>query len=171
MIFPEDVLSTLTENEARKLYELAEGKVVLELGSWLGRSTIVLAQSAETVHACDHFLGDHQAGFGAVLSDFFQNIRRYGVFHKVIVHVGDFERVLPWLATSGFSLVFCDGLHTAEATELQLYWARKLCNPEGVICLHDYDPTLGEGYDVVGVVNDEFGEPDEVIDTLAVIYG
>ena len=39
----------MTEEEGQELARLAEGKVVLEIGAYAGRSTICLAQKAVTV--------------------------------------------------------------------------------------------------------------------------
>jgi hypothetical protein len=55
--FPHNVAGWLTEDEGRELAELAEGKVVLEIGAYCGRSTICLAQKAVTVAVVDTFDG------------------------------------------------------------------------------------------------------------------
>src|SRR5690606_30630361 len=44
--FPSDVQGWLSYREGKTLYDLARGKRVLEIGSYCGRSTICLAQSA-----------------------------------------------------------------------------------------------------------------------------
>lgn len=172
-VYPGDVDSAMTEAECRRLWELAEGKVCLEMGSWRGRSAISMAQSAQVVHCVDHFQGDEHSGFGSTLADFFSNIQRYGLMDKIVPHIGTFEQVLPLFDQDSFGLIFCDGLHTAAATQMQAGYATWLW-PElnGIIAFHDYsdaDDLYEAGFRVKEVVDEIFGQPDEVVDTLAVV--
>ncbi len=82
MKFARDVVSAPTEAECAELQRLVAGKLVLELGSDFGRSTIVLAQVAELVFAVDWRKGDPHAGQRDTASQFIRNITRYGVRHK-----------------------------------------------------------------------------------------
>jgi hypothetical protein len=63
--FPTDVRGWLTPKEGETLAQLAEGKLVLEIGSYHGLSTICMAQTAKMVHAIDWCRGERgQAGDG-----------------------------------------------------------------------------------------------------------
>ena len=88
----------LTENEAKYLYSLAyrgPGKgALVEIGSWKGKSTIVLATGSraagrERVYAIDHHKGGlDQEGLGYVEVDteaeFRQNIKNAGIEDYVV---------------------------------------------------------------------------------------
>ena len=59
-LFPH-VHGWLFDNEFRMLSKLAEGKRVLEIGCFQGRSTVALAQTAKSVVSVDYFHGDEWA--------------------------------------------------------------------------------------------------------------
>ncbi|HET8608074.1 MAG TPA: class I SAM-dependent methyltransferase [Gaiellaceae bacterium] len=161
--FAPDVASGLTEPEAVLLAELAAGKVALELGSWYGRSTIALASAAVRVHAVDAHGGDAHTGPLRTLDAFLRNLSRYGVRDRVVVHVGRIEDVAPVLAPASVDVVFVDGLHTRAAVERDAGLLLPLVRPGGTIAFHDYGR-----YDVTAVV-DGLGEPERVVDSIAVL--
>jgi SAM-dependent methyltransferase len=134
--FPDDVKGWLTVNEGRKLAELARGKRVLEVGSYHGRSTICMAQTAAKVVSVDWHKGDEGAGFGDSEPAFRANIKRYGVEDKVEVHVcrsDDFK------SEEKFDLVFVDGAHDQPAVVTDLCLAIRCLVPGGTIAMHDWD--------------------------------
>jgi len=47
----------VTFEECQMLQDHARGKMCLEIGSWFGRSTIAMAETAEKVYAVDTFKG------------------------------------------------------------------------------------------------------------------
>jgi predicted O-methyltransferase YrrM len=162
-VFPADIDSAVTEDECRKLAELAEGKTVLELGAWKGRSTVAMAQTARRVFSVDWHQGDDHAGEGWTLREYIQNLTRYGVWDRVVPIIGRFEDVLPRLV-KGFDLTFIDGLHTTEAAVSDLNWAGIVT--DGRIAMHDYNV---QGFGINDAANAYFGtEPDEVVRTLAI---
>jgi len=81
--FPHKVAGWLTEPEGRELARLAEGKVVLEIGAYCGRSTICLAQKASSVGVIDTFDGRGTALPGSTLKKFRENIRRHNIADKI----------------------------------------------------------------------------------------
>jgi predicted O-methyltransferase YrrM len=161
--FAPDVPSSVTEEEARLLHELAYDKLVLELGSWYGRSTIALASSARRVHSIDAHRGDSHTGALSTLGPFLRNLRRYGVRDRVTVHVGDVEEVAPALARESFDFAFIDGLHTRVAVERDASLLMPLVRDGGLVAFHDYGR-----YDVADVV-DELGDPVLVVGSIAVL--
>lgn len=136
MQFPHDVDGWLTEAEGEHLFRLAQGKRVLEIGSYCGRSTVCLAQGGAVVSIDPH------DGRGtpeprdtyAALSD---NLRRYGVWDNVIPYVGTTAEIAPTLQGK-FGLVFIDGAHDLQSVRTDIEWAVKLLEPGGVIAFHDY---------------------------------
>src|SRR4029077_11328726 len=69
----------LTSAEAAALAEIAAGKTVLEIGAWLGRSTVALARSARLVVSVDHHHGPPYDGNGSTLQRFLSNLERLGI--------------------------------------------------------------------------------------------
>lgn len=174
LVFPHEIPSSLTPEEGRALAELAENRVVLELGAFLGRSTIILAQTALKLHSVDHHRGDAHAGEVRTLDQYLGNLRRYGLDAEVVTHIGRFEDVLPALCPQYFDLVFLDGFHTQQAVERDLVWARAAVKPDGVIACHDYGVTASnmseEPFGVREALLNTFPDQDfDLVDTLAII--
>src|SRR4051812_22018569 len=104
-IFAEDIPSSVTVEEYAMLSHLARGKRVLEVGSYLGRSTVALASTAALVHSVDvHAPAD--AGLPSTVGMFVENLERYELRHKVAVHIGFSQLILPELRSGSFDLVF-----------------------------------------------------------------
>lgn len=165
--FPGDVDGWLTENEGRNLARLAKGKRVLEIGSYCGKSTICMAQTAKEVTVVDPFDGRGTPRPRNTLEEFDFNLKRYGV--SVQIHgCGTIDEVGP-IIDGEFDLVFIDGDHDAESVRNDLEWALKFLADDGTIAFHDYRQSGDEG---VKQVVDEFiaseGELLGVHDSLAV---
>lgn len=168
-VFPADVDSATTEAECRKLWELATLERCVELGAWKGRTAITMGQSAAAVHSIDHFRGDMHTGFAFTLIEYLKNLQRYGMEEKVVTHIGRFKDVIPTFVPHSFGLVFCDGVHTREAMELQLDWAKELVTWGGIVAVHDYGVAESEGFAVAEVVDALPNPLREVVDSLAVV--
>ena len=154
----------MTEAECACLAKLAHGKVVLEIGSWYGRSTIALASTAACVHAVDRFwVGppgrEKSLNCASILLD---NLRHYDVEECVVVHVGYSTEVLPLFGSEAFDLVFIDAMHDRFSVERDIGLALPLTRTGGQMAFHDYGV---EGVDFEGV-RFEFGVRDAV-DALA----
>lgn len=160
--YPADVPGWLTEAEARRLAELAAGLLVLEVGSYHGRSTVALAQTAARVHAVDTHRGDRDCGWGWTLPALQGNLGRYGLAHKVVVHLGESADVLPVLAPGAFGLALIDGAHDFESVRRDVRLAWRLLALEGHLCCHDWHEP-----EVRRAVREALGEvPGERIDDL-----
>jgi len=166
-LFAADVESAVTAAECRRLASLARGKIVLELGSWLGRSTIAIASTAATVHAVDWHRGDEHAGHGDTLQSFLLNLLRYGVRDKVVVHLGRFEDVGRVLRQQSFDVVVVDGLHTRRAVEADIALFLPILRPGGSFAFHDY--CRFEVKEAVDEFALQVGGEVDVTDTLAVV--
>lgn len=123
----------LTEEEASALCEIAAGKTVLELGSYRGRSTVALAQTAELVVAVDHHHGDAATGGGDTLTAFLQNVRN---LPNVIPVVADFATAAQVLLFGrGFDLAYVDGAHDHASVKHDVTLALEVAE---LVVVHDY---------------------------------
>lgn len=177
---PEGIPTATSQEERDELVRLAKDKVVLEIGSRYGASTIGMAQVARVVYALDWHRGDvwhgGEAG-GESLGLFWGYISKYGLKDKVVPLVGRTDQVLPLLASESFDLIFIDGDHSYEAVRSDLLRSLGLLRPGGVLVLHDYDresrlgPEYSQGELELGVTRavDELGLEKRVVDTLAIM--
>ncbi len=136
--FASDIRSAVTMQECERLASLARDSVALEVGSWFGRSTVALASVARIVHAIDWHGGDPHSGFQNTLDAFLENLTRYGVRDKVVVHLGKNEAVAPQLRDSSFDVVFVDAFHSKEAVDRDILLLRSKVKPGGFMAFHDY---------------------------------
>lgn len=143
-VFPHDVRGWLLECEGRKLAELASGKRVLEIGSFCGRSTVCIAQTAESVVCIDPFTGAGTSDRRDTLAEFEHNITSFGVGEKVEAFQGTTGEIAPGLPSDSFDLVFIDGAHDFNSISLDVAAAERLLKPGGLIAFHDYRETPGD---------------------------
>lgn len=171
-IFPADIPSAVTQPECQALAELAQNKLVLELGAWQGRTTVCLAQTAAVLHSVDWHQGDPHAGEASTLAPYLNNLHRYGL-DTVVVHIGRFETVLPALNPHHFDLVFLDGYHTYDAVKADIERALRVLRPGGTLACHDYGVQAsshgGDQFGVTQAVDEKFPVTD-VVGTLAIIH-
>lgn len=138
----------LFDGEARLLFELARtadpSGVIVEIGSWKGKSTICLAKGSEAgprlkVYAIDPHIGSeehHATGQIWTFEEFQKNIRNAGVQDTVVPLVKmsteaarDFN--LP------VSVVFIDGAHDYDSVKADFEaWFPKVIEG-GVVAFHD----------------------------------
>lgn len=160
--FPSDVEGWLTESEAKKLAVMAQDKEVVEIGSYYGRSTAAIAQTAKRVVSIDWHRGDYQTGPTNTLAGFKETLSRYGIADKVDIRVGKTEDVAPTLPDRCCDLLLIDGAHDERHVRIDATTALRLIRPGGMIAVHD------RNFPEVQRVTDEiFGEPVSVIDGLA----
>jgi len=143
-------------DEARALARLAKGRTVLEIGAFLGRSTVAMARTATLVVSVDHHRGsaEHQpiAGAGAFVPwtidpadpakidtarQFLANLAHYGVRDRVMAVVADASLALPLLAPRSFGLAFVDGGHDYETARRDIEHALRLVGPDSFVVCHD----------------------------------
>jgi predicted O-methyltransferase YrrM len=172
IIIPVDVESSLTHDECVALAELADGKTTLELGAWRGRSTICMAQTARRLVSVDWHYGDAHAGYLPTLGEYWANLHRYGLAKRVITIIGRFEQALPLLAEDTFELVFLDGFHSYEQVKADIELLKPLAHRDATVAFHDYmvagSSRGGPGFGVTHAVEETFGSPSRVVDTLAI---
>lgn len=147
--FPHDVDGWLTEGEGRALAEVAAGKRVLEIGSYLGRSTICLAQTATHVTSIDPHDGRGTSTPQLTFEGLRANLGRYQVLDKCTCKVGTSEEVAYQLLALAYDLVFIDGGHDWQDVQKDVNLAIRLLVPGGLIAFHDYQNGTDPGVDKV----------------------
>lgn len=139
----------LTDAEADALAELAKDCVVLEVGAWLGRSTVAMARTAQLVISVDHHRGskEHRDGTFAGLHDdltgedstlrrFLVNVAACGI-SNVIPVIAPFEEIAPHLG--GCGMAFIDASHDHASVYRDAHDAWTMCLTfKAPLVFHDY---------------------------------
>jgi hypothetical protein len=153
----------LTDAEANALFELARGRaperdaVVVELGSWQGKSSVLLAAGLFTKHkprlfCVDPFGEDENSRYQTefyepVISTmhlsleevFRRNIRRCGLTHIVQPIKGySFDAVRSW--QEPIDILFIDASHDYESVHRDLLLWSSFVKLGGIVALHDVSP-------------------------------
>lgn len=150
----------LTEGEAMRLYDLARairrpGAVVVEVGSWLGRSSVVIAKGLGTsrgarLYCVDPWNGDGEdyarPEYSAIAErqprplheQFMENMRAFDVADTVRPLRGYSEGIGANF-TGLIDLLFIDANHEYESVRADFeVWSPRLV-PHGVLAFHDAD--------------------------------
>jgi len=133
----------LTEDQGRVLHEEATraGGTVVEIGSHLGRSTVVLGSAAPRVVAVDPFPVDWRYGRADTVERFRDNLARAGVDDAVVLlrqHSAD--ALASWDEPLG--LLYVDGKHDVVSCLRDLRWTAWL--PDGArFLVHDAFSSVG----------------------------
>ena len=126
-----------------------EGKedlITLEIGSWIGHGTSILALSSKEVVCVDWWKGsvgveNEQMRYPAVSPVIFAlfqyNLTR--VWDKIHPMIGDHRSTLPLLRDKTFDLVCVDGDHRYSEVAFDIKEARRVVKPGGLIFGHDYE--------------------------------
>jgi len=161
--FPADIHGWLTRGEAKALENLARGKRVLEIGSYCGLSTIVMARVAYSVTACDYFDGRATPEPRDTRADFDRNIERYGVADRVqAVHPDSFNDLSP-----DYDVAFIDGAHDYDSVAADAIKAMNLLAPGGLLVFHDYKCQSHPG--IERVIDDLLLDGGELISTTETV--
>jgi predicted O-methyltransferase YrrM len=162
----------ITLDESRFLAELVAGLQrtgpIIEIGTLFGFSTRVMAlvKSPEReLITVDSYVWNplelppelHRRCTADGLSD---AVRR----HNVRIVCQDKARFYAEYGGPPPALVFLDAIHTYDETRKDIAWARQA--GAGLICAHDYAP---QHPGVVRAV-DEYGGPDRLVQTLALLH-
>lgn len=110
---------------------------IVEIGSYLGKSTIQLAQSGETVYAVDPHKGEVSGGkMKPTLSEFLHNLKTAGVSAHVkpIVKTSK-EASRSWKLPVKF--LFIDGLHDYNHAREDFSLWSTFVPTGGIIAMHD----------------------------------
>lgn len=136
-----------TANEARALLRAAcsvEGEIV-EIGSYLGRSTVVLA-TVRSIWAIDPHEGEtSKAKVEPTYWAFLDNLEEAGVRDRVMVLR---QRSTEVVFEHPIGLLFIDGLHDYESVRADFLHFEPYVQHDGLVAFHDYDqpePSWGVG--------------------------
>lgn len=159
----------LTEAEAEVLTELAAGKEVLEIGSYLGRSACAMAPVAKRLWSLDWHRGDEFCGpTNPSAVGLYHNLAARGLLDKVVMLIGRSEDAGPKLGDRTFDLAFIDGAHDEESVSNDTQLAARVVMPGGLIVWHDWDLASVRGGARFGLDASELrapGEPELVVGT------
>lgn len=150
----QDVKGWLSEEEAGILYEYAlEAPIprILELGSFVGKSSIVLASAIKKrdgVLVCIDFFWknfryvtpDTEEIIPDVLESFWSNIRERNLENYVMTLRGNHNTIIPTLRGE-FGMIFIDGGHTIENTLSVALDSWERLGKGGYLVFHDYNNT------------------------------
>jgi hypothetical protein len=140
-VFPEGVRGWLTYEEADILTRAASGRVGLEVGTFCGKSTLLLGQVCPLLVTVDTHRGDRNVGPQNTLTEFLTNL---GLFEKrcllnrVIPVIGRIEDIGPLLAPASFSFIYIDAEHYEDAAEASVKAVEHCTSPDCVWAFHDY---------------------------------
>lgn len=162
-----DTRGFMPKDEGLALYEAAIAAppgVMLEIGSYCGRSTLFLAAAAKEknsrLYTLDHHCGseEHQPGEGYhdpevldpltgrvnTLPHLLETVGRAQLEPWIVVLVGR-SQIIASLWTQPLSLLLIDGGHAAETTHGDFDgWSHHL-GPGGLLAIHDVFPDPAEG--------------------------
>jgi hypothetical protein len=138
-----DIDGWLTEDQARVLHAEAAraGGTVVEIGSHLGRSTVVLASAAERVVAIDPFPADWRYGTQDTATRFRRNLVDAGVDDVVtLLQQHSADALASW--DERIALLYVDGKHDVMSCLRDLRWTAWL--PSGArFLVHDAFSSVG----------------------------
>jgi hypothetical protein len=136
----------MTEAELRWLETIAQGKRVVEFGSWRGRSAMALS-SAKRLFCVDTWCGAAGVRLDECIGDelpfvtFADNFASFGHVHPIVCDLSKPEmcnlliKEIVWA-----DVVFIDADHSKEGVLRDIETAKRLVEPlKGIICGHDYD--------------------------------
>lgn len=161
--------ATSTEGLLDLIKELGDNsdKTMIEIGSFVGESTVMFAQSFKKVIAVDPFLADYDPAdptsylfeFDNVYQTYLDRITIYPNIHTVIETSDDAVKELD---SETYDFIYLDGLHTYEGVKTDIINYLPLVKDGGVIGGHDYTNQIPHLVGVYTAVNEIFGAPDKV---------
>ena len=116
----------------------SKSKIILEIGSYQGRSTRALADNTDgKVYAIDtwnyQIYGVIESGM-TTYNAFYCNLYNHIKSGKVIMHRGTWRDYFA----SDYDFIFIDGDHTYESARHDIDKALRHLKPSGIIAGHDY---------------------------------
>jgi len=141
------------------------GLLGIEIGSFHGQSTVMLAQYCQKLFVIDLWgsLADGINSYGDIgqktFLPFIQNIVKYGLVDRVFPIVST-SNVLDGLPSFNFDFAFVDGDHTVQGCTQDLWAVEWHLHDEAKLIVHDYGGPCGKAHTVIEAV-DAFIEATE----------
>jgi cephalosporin hydroxylase len=143
-------------------FKISENEMI-EIGCYIGESTVVFAKEFGFVIAIDPFIDNYPANYGVakyaefskVLEKFLENVEHYtNIWH--IKQISD--EAINTLQNKKVVFVYIDGCHTYEQVLKDIVNYKPLIVKGGFIGGHDYVPGWAG---VMKAVDELLGEPDQ----------
>ncbi len=150
------------EDEVKKANN---GAKFLEIGCYLGRSTIYLAELIKEsgkeikIHVIDTFIGEGNTVDEEIFIDKFkENIRKCGVEDVIEIHHGTSDEMVTEFEDGFFDFIYVDGLHTYDGVKSDINNYLPKIKNDKIFAGHDYqyDPVRSAVDDVLGPDNLNF---------------
>jgi len=153
----EYVRGSVTAHEGKFLHELvdlSEASVVVEVGSWVGVSTIYIAQALKergrgTLYAIDPHVGTI-LHYNRKIPDteplLRENLRRFDVAeHVEVVRATSLEALEQWPSLLGLAIdfLFIDGSHYFRDVRADFFGWSPWVRSGGIVAFHDYPMLSG----------------------------
>jgi predicted O-methyltransferase YrrM len=142
-------------------------KTMIEIGSFVGESTVLFAQSFKKVIAIDPFQPNYDDADPTSYLFEFKN-----VYETYLDRTGDHKNIETIVSTSDeaasklgglkYDFIYLDGLHTYDGVKTDITNYLPLVKEGGVIGGHDYTDKIPHLVGVHRAVNEMFGTPDKV---------
>jgi hypothetical protein len=150
--------TALSIRETGLLKKLALSKNVLEIGSLLGYSTVVMGKKANTITSIDPHKGYPFDGADSTINLFKDNLNKYGINNVKIIQ-DYFQKVRN--SKHDFAFIDLDG--TYETTKSVLEYTQDI----PLIAIHDYGRQRCSG--VAKAIKDNKSKIIQVVDTTVII--
>lgn len=141
-------------------------KTMIEIGCFIGESTVEFAKQFKHVITIDPFLPDYDPmdttsrhNFDKVYMDFRLNTHDYR--DKITLHKMLSNDAVKLFAGQQFDFVYIDGLHTYEGVKMDILNYLPLVKEGGAIGGHDYGNASPHVVGVTKAVDELFGKPDK----------
>jgi predicted O-methyltransferase YrrM len=130
----------LSDEEAVALYEFAKActgrGVIVEIGSFKGRSTICLGLGSQAGHSVPIYAIDPGHGWKR-FAEFDANIKRAGIQRLVTPVAATSSDAFPGFPEAAIELLFIDGSHRYDLVDLDFHlWTQRLIEG-GMLAMHD----------------------------------
>ena len=140
-------------------------KTMIEIGSFIGESTIIFARHFKHVIAIDPFLPDYDPedptsnfNFDDVFQEFKNRIEEKK--EKVTIHRMMSDDAVRFLKDK-YDFIYIDGLHTYEGVKTDIINYLPLVKEGGIIGGHDYGTPHPHLQGVTKAVDEVLGKPDK----------
>lgn len=152
----------------------SKSKLIVEFGSFCGRSTRALADNTDgVIYAVDPWNGDYPMDDGSpmagvntfALPTFVANLKDH-VNSKKVIPCRTFSDLFNLPAGLKADMVFIDGDHRYEPVKKDIHKALELLKPGGIISGHDYSDGFVGVIKAVNELLDETNREDTIWWTL-----